>query len=253
MSELISQQILRFEFEQRKRRNALYSLRAFARDLGMSRTTVTDVMAGKRKMSKSNLLKIASRLKIEESELAKLQDERKRTWSQLRDDLNRRTLDEAEFGQICSWQHYAILNLAKLHDNRATPRWVSERLGIDIEEAKQFLRVLRELNLVTVEDGKLKRVTAPLQTSRDIPSRLIRDQHRQFLELAEQSLDHVDVELRDIATITVAIDSKRIPAAKKLLLDARRKIAALLESDTPDTVYTIGTTLFPTRQHRMNL
>ncbi len=253
MSELISQQILRFEFEQRRRRNALYSLRAFARDLGMSRTTVTDVMAGKRKMSKCNLLKIAARLKIEPTELAKLQDERKRTWTQLRNDLNRRTLNESEFRQINSWQHYAILNLAKLADNRATPRWVADSLGIEPEEAKQCLKALKDLGLLGIEEGKLKRVAAPLQTSSDVPSRYIRDQHRQFLELAEQSLDHVEVGLRDFGTITVAIDSKKIPAAKKLLLEARRKVIALLESDQPDSVYTIGTMLFPTRQQRMNL
>lgn len=250
MAKLMSQKLLDVEYEQRRRRNPLYSMRAFARDLGMPRTTVIDVLAGSRKLSKMNVEKVAMRLKLEKQELAQLENERRRTWPQLRSELNRKTLADVDFSQICSWHYYAILNLSRLADNLASSTWIADRLGISKAEAMRSLKTLKRLHMIEVIGRKMKRISSPLQTTQDVPSRFVRDLHRQFLDLAEQSIDNVDLSLRDLATVTVAIDRQKLPQVKKLLLELRRKVVSFLESDTPDCVYILGTTLFPTRNYR---
>ncbi len=64
----LCKKILETEFEKRKKLNTIYSIRAFARDLGIGKTTISDVLAGKRKLSRANSKKLFESLSITENE-----------------------------------------------------------------------------------------------------------------------------------------------------------------------------------------
>ena len=53
---------LRHSLRERKVKNSGYSQRAFARDLGVSSTALSDVLSGKRNFSEENAQKVAERL-----------------------------------------------------------------------------------------------------------------------------------------------------------------------------------------------
>ena len=50
------------ELTRRKNKNPSYSLRAYARDLGISSTSLSDVLSAKRNLSRKNALKVAEKL-----------------------------------------------------------------------------------------------------------------------------------------------------------------------------------------------
>lgn len=250
MSPSYTQNFLKKEFKKRCQRNPHYSLRAFARDLGIARTSISDVIAGKRRLSLGNISKVAKALDLKDSEIDALKSESKQTWLQLMNQNQRRTLSDEEFSFIFSWQYYAILNLANIQNNKSAPQWIATRLGIDKKRAKDSLETLKRLDMIQTKNGRMIRTAQVLQTKIDVPSHHVRNQHRQFLNLAEESLDNVDISLRDIASVTFSIDSSKIPLAKEMLLDFRRKLVDRLQSDDNDEVYTLCTLLFPTRSYK---
>ena len=54
--------LLKDELQKRKEKNRSYSLRAFARDLGIGATSLSDLFNGKRKLSPKNVTKVMDKL-----------------------------------------------------------------------------------------------------------------------------------------------------------------------------------------------
>jgi hypothetical protein len=57
-------QLLIEEFKLRQKRNASYSMRAFARDLGIGLGSISEVLSGKRELSKSNFEKALGKMQL---------------------------------------------------------------------------------------------------------------------------------------------------------------------------------------------
>lgn len=231
------------EYTQRQARNSAYSLRAFARDLDLGVTSLSDVLAGKRNLSKTNLTKVMARLTVSPMEQEMLLRSQKGGTG--RDEEERQLLDEDTFRLIADWHYLAILNLAKLKDNQGTSEWVAERLGIKVEDAALALERLLRLKLISLKRGRMSRTGKPLTTSENIPSAAIRKHHRQNLQLAEETLFAVPVEKREFISATMAVNVEKLQQAKEILLKTRKKIAELLEQGDVSEVYTMSFQLFP--------
>lgn len=134
--ELTAKNLLLTELAKRQTRNPSYSLRAFARDLNVGATTLSDVLADKRSLSKTNLQKVMDRLSISPMDQEKLWADYKSLAQ--RPEIDDRTyLDESIFRLIADWHYIAILNLAKIKDNHSNPQWIAERLGIKKSKLKK--------------------------------------------------------------------------------------------------------------------
>lgn len=232
------------ELAKRQTRNSSYSLRAFARDLGLGSTTLSDVLADKRSLSKTNLEKVMGKLLVSPFEKETL-------WSQYKDSASREKVDERlimeedTFRLISDWYYLAILNLAKIPNNKATPRWIANRLGIKESEAEVALERLLRLELLKKNRQRMIRTAKPIFMDREIPSAAIRKHHTQNLHLAEQSLHRDPVDTRQFYSMTIAVNPERLPLVKDVILKARKRIEDLLESGPISEVYTFSFQLFP--------
>lgn len=94
------------------------------------------------------------------------------------------------------------------------------------------------------------KVSDAFETTSDIPSAALRRSHRQTLEQAIESLEEVRIELRDITSITMAIDPARIGEAKTAIRRFRRDMAALLEDGRRTEVYNLNVQLVPVTRWR---
>lgn len=130
------------EFSKRQERNSAYSIRAFSRDLGISKTTISDVMRGERRLSALHIETIADRLSLDEETLTFLKNDDTDISKR-----NRLVLLEDEFRVIKDWYYLAILNLAKLPNNQYCADWVAERLGLTQELAERSLEELLALGV----------------------------------------------------------------------------------------------------------
>ena len=236
--------LLQEEFLLRKERNRSYSLRAFSRHLGVSKTAIAEVLSLKRDLSPKNALKVAERLSLSPDETQRMLTEIRGIDSPTLK-TNYHTLDGDTFSVISEWYHFAILNLAKLKNHRADAHWIATRLGLTPLEARSALLRLERLGFLEIKNGKLVRKIKSLNTTEGIPSAALRKFHKQNLLLALNSIDRDGVDDRYNTSITMAIDSSRLIAARKLFLKFRDSMCAYLESDNPDSVYTLAFQVFP--------
>jgi biotin operon repressor len=240
------QELLLQELEARKAKNSMYSLRAFARDLGIGSTSLSDALASKRKLSRTNILKIAQKLSWSSSQIDLLLSEIKRGRGyKTVAELEKMQLEEDTFRYVADWHYLAIRNLAKIKDNKSDPAWIASKIGISESEAEKAVQRLVRMNLIEVSDNKMFYVAQPIITTTDVPSVAIKKHHKDKLRLAEKSLAMDSVEIREFRSTTMAIDPRKIEEAKRLLKETNQKLIELMESSDATEVYNFSFQLFP--------
>lgn len=241
------QEFLVTEFRIRQVRNPAYSIRAFSRDIGVAKTTVSEAINGLRCLSLANIDILGASLNLNEEKIKLLKDD-----LSMVSDRGRNIMDEDEFSVIKDWHYLAILNLAKLADNKCSGEWIAERLGLSLELATDSLNKLLELGLLREEKGKLIRTSMPITTSVDIPSTSIREHHRQSMEKAMEALEEVAVELRDFTTVTYAIYPEKLPEIKKMIHAFHRKLGKMTPAQPATDVYRLNIQFFPLTKSLQN-
>ena len=100
------------------------------------------------------------------------------------------------------------------------------------------LCILRE-----VKSG-IEETDVNIATSHDIPSKAIRVFNEQILEKAKHALHEQSVEERDFTTMTMAVARRRLPEAKRIIREFRRKMSRTLETGARDDVYMLSVQFF---------
>jgi transcriptional regulator with XRE-family HTH domain len=243
-------------YRQRKARNETYSLRAFARSIGLSAALTSQILSGKSSLTRKSAEVIADRLS--------LSPKQKRTLvltamglapsggiKAARGSASHYYLLEAErFKSIAEWQHYAILALADVQGNRSAPEWISRRLGISRTLANSAFTRLKKLGLIEENsEGGFRQTTAPLSTPEDVPSTAVKFYHKQNLQKAMDAIDRMSVNERHLSSTTVAVDQESYLKIVEEIRALRRKIAEISEQGQGNRkVHTIAFQLFPVDQ-----
>ena len=241
-------EILRAELLARTRRNPQFSLRAFARVLGLAPARLSELLSQKRKMTSGQAHRIADGLGYPPAKRRRLLEtvEGARAKTVAPAEARQYTaLADDHFAIIADWWHFAILSLLETVDARDDAVWIGRRLRISPVIARGALARLERLGLLTGPSGARRPTHADLTTSHDLPSSALRISHTQSLKNAVRALAEVPVQARDISSITMAIDPARLPEAKALICDFRRRLAALLEAGTKSEVYDLNVQLVP--------
>lgn len=233
------------QFAQKKARNPSYSLRAFARDLGISPTCLSEVLAKKRDLSKRNVLRISDRMALSPKQTNSLLAQAGLKADKQLEKEEFFQLSEDTFKVISDWYYFAIIDLCKLKHQSADVNTIAKRLGISKVEAKNAIARLKRLELLEERDGILTATAANLSTTRDITSSAIRKYHKQNLQLADRSIEIDPVDLREFSSITIPADLARLREAKDMIMEFKRKLARFLETSNSTEVYTLAIQLFP--------
>ncbi len=235
-------QLLKSEFEERRTRNPNFSLRSFARWLEISPAQLSQLMSGKRPMTLKMARKISGRLGHSPAERLEFIKSTFPPW--IEKPTKTVTLPEDQFRLIADWYHLAILSLTKIPKARPESAWVARRLGITQSQAREAMDRLCRLGLLETRP-KFRQIRDPFSVESPIPSEAIRRFHKQILALASEKIDTVPIELRETQAITLAVNSKKLPLARKLIGEAIDKIEDVLESGLAGEVYTLSVQLFP--------
>jgi uncharacterized protein (TIGR02147 family) len=254
-------QFLEREFQARLRRNAGYSLRAFARDIGMQPSKLSEVLRGVRGLSKRTAEKVAKRIRLSPQEevvfinLIDLHQKRNRVAQRAAEEkLNALAVMDSygelnleRFKIISDWHHFAILELAETDSFESDPKWIAGRLDISTSTAMEAIERLLDFGLLKKDkSGNLKQTHLNLATPSGIPSREIREHHSQILMKADAALHDVDISERDFSAITLAFDSERMEEIRDELKELRRRLGKKIQ-DRPnkDRVYCLSMQFFP--------
>jgi uncharacterized protein (TIGR02147 family) len=258
------------EFDTRKRKNPSYSLRAFARDLDMPPSKLSEVLRGICGLSTTSGQRIAKKLALSNEECAwflqsieahhgRSKQGRLRAKEKLEDLKDLSGFDELAFERfkiISDWQHFALLELTEIHGFSADPEWIAQRLGISVQETKATIQRLLDFGLLR-EDAKrgFVQTHVDLTVPGGLPSREIRKHHAQILQKSLEALEEVPVDERDFSAITMAIPQSELPEARRLIKEFRRNFDRLLKkSKSPkDRVYALAIQFAPLeRPHSQN-
>lgn len=238
-------QVLKSDFERRKQKNSAYSLRAFARDLQVSKSHLHSLLNGNRRVTGEIIDRIGSRLSMNSSEIETLKN--------FEEIEARKAISPSDFSGVEHWYHFAILNLARLSEAKANPNWISTRLGLDIETTKRALDSLYGKKLITNDNGKLVRTEVDLDADFNRTSHSIRIHHSENLYRAEDALFNTAFDERHFASMTMAISK---PQYKKICHQASiffKKVQQIC--DQPDyctEVYTAAIQIFPQTRESKN-
>ena len=228
------------EFKRRKANNAAYSLRAFARQIDLPPGRVSEFFSGKREITPEAFRKVADKLG-----LSPRQQQALRGTESHEAGAPYQILAEDVFDAIAEWQHFAFLNLMDTEGFRSNVDWISRRLGVSTAETRDLIQRLHRLGFLEFKGKKLIKRVQNLMTTTEVPSAALRRSHRQSLEQAIDALEGVPLEERDVTSMTMAIDPKKLPMAKALIREFRFKLAELLETGRRTEVYNLNLQLIP--------
>ncbi|MGE3757115.1 MAG: DUF4423 domain-containing protein [Pseudobdellovibrionaceae bacterium] len=242
---------LKEDFSRRTRTNPAFSLRAYAKYLGLHPSTLSQVLLGNRPLPQKTVSAVLMRLRLNARErtLFKESLEFKKTKLDqipIHTEDRRYLLDETYFQIIAEWEHYAVLTLFDCKEFEATQEDIQSRLNISKSRAEVVLANLLKYGLIMQDkNGKIVKAYPSVRTTEDVASQALQASHFDTLELGKRKLEEVSVELRDFSSMMVAVDSAKLPETKQIIREFRRKMMALLKDGRKSEVYQLAIQFYP--------
>ncbi|MGE3610246.1 MAG: TIGR02147 family protein [Bacteriovoracaceae bacterium] len=238
---------LQSELTDRCRKNSRYSLRSFALLLDIEPSSLSKILAGKRKPTPKVITKICERLSVGPTLTDKfLKTSREKKTHTSNTDQNFELIAEDTFVYISNWYYAAILELTFTDEIKDDPQYISSALGITVTEAKIAIERLLRLGLLSKEASVLKKTSAHITNfTPGFTSSANKEFQRQILKKALEAIDLVNGPDKDITSMTMAIDVDKLPEARKIIAQFRRDMCAFLEDGEQTRVYNLGIQLYP--------
>lgn len=242
---------LKEDFSIKQRNNPHYSLRAYARDIGIHPATLSQIIKGNRPLPQKDSQSVAQRLglgPVEKNLFIESLSRNKSTLDQIRinpiDD--RLILDDSYYKIIAEWEHYALLELFNLKDFEGTKEDVARRLDLTMNRTEVIINNLVICKLLEIDEkGRLAKVHSDVRTTEDITSQALRESHKETLDMGKVKLEEIATEMRDFSSSTLALDLNKLPEAKIIIREFRQKMAALLEEGEKTEVYQLAIQFYP--------
>lgn len=232
-------------------RNSAYSLRALARDLGVSHTYLSLILNNKKRISAHQAAWFAETLgftddKKENFIRSTLVGTEKRT--RKRGAPSFKALEIEQLKCLSSWYHWAILELTLLKNFQPDPLWIAKAIGVSVISIQEAIERLKSLKLLTIENGKWRKTNSLLcvPTTRSHDS--IRQLHRQFILKALKNLSQSQMsefQRRTISAAMIPCDPSKVEEAKKRVERFRRSLIRFLGQGDCTGLYQLNVQLFP--------
>ena len=165
-------------------------------------------------------------------------------------DVNRVDLGEKELAYFRDWWVAAVRGVLEVVDGRANPTEIAHKLHPQVTEAQASaaLDLLQELGLVKRgSSGRLIVREPHLGVARSAEKvQAVRRYQRQTLALASESIERFPPEVRDVTTLTMAVDRDIFSHVRETLRECRLQIQKSSdEAKSPDRVMQLVMAYFP--------
>lgn len=240
---------LQAELARRCARNPRYSLRAFARQLDIDHSTLSQLIRSKRRLTPATIRRLGRELGLAEEEtegyvasqrlLEATADAGRRRGRELTGSL----LEVLGDGLSLS-----LLELTRLDDFRPDVRWVARALGTSTDRIQLALQALMRLELLRMEapDRWVDRSGDAVVCLEDL-GRVALERYADGLRrISAEALRRLPPELRDHSAVTLAVAVDRLPEVRERIARFRRELTELLQdAERRDDVYRLEIAFHP--------
>lgn len=242
----------------RKAANQAYSMNAFARDLTLLPSQLSEVVRRKKGLSSQSAIKVAAKLKLSKKEqiifvesvishCGRSPRERQLAKVRLQKEQNQGLeLSKAEFNIIKDWLNFALLEYLKINKTAFKVASAAEYFSVSKQRVLTSLSNLESVGLITKKGTHYlhqeNTVFAPL----NIPFTAKKLHHLKLLQISKGAYLNQDFDQRDYMSQIISVDSNKIKLAKKLIKDFHHNMNELLSPDSNKkrSVYVMSTQLF---------
>lgn len=251
-------EFIKRELFRRCQNNSEYSLRAFARDLGMASSQLSRVLAKKRNLSleKAGIVApVVAATKLErqaflalvEMETSKTQQGKEQALKKLMQSCGageKHVLPLTDFALISDWFHLAVLELFII-DPKTNLKKIAQKLGITQLQSKFSVDLLLQLGLLQDDNGKIIVTHKKMAIGKDVPSLTIRKYHQQNIEKALVAIHEQSVEQRYLSSKTFSVDKEDLPRLRQTIEEFKTKVSMILKGNPKkNSVYQLNIQLF---------
>jgi uncharacterized protein (TIGR02147 family) len=237
---------LKQEYTRRANKNPHYSLRAFAKNLGVHHATLSTLLSGKRAVTKSSVLKLSRALGLSPEETRRYL----KGASTKKSNEAFHQIESDTYASISEWYFDAILELSLIKAFKLEPSIIASSIGITPLQAKIALETLTRLGFLTESSKGGLELTHPDSTNilhPELTSVAQKRNQKSIMEKSIEAIDNVAPALRDHTSLTVAMNADDLPEVKKMIGRFRRQLNAYVQRPTvkPDQVYQLQVSFFP--------
>ena len=266
-AQLTFEKYLTTVFEKRCQKNPHYSMRAFARDLGIPSANLSRAMSGARGFSAETLKQVSNRLALnaDESMLLKSLCEKQFSKSKKIKEAATIKLKQAFLYQvkvadekvslISDWYHMAILALMDSNTFKSDIKWIAEQLNIHEKIAESAIERLISVGAIKKDNDKLISTGNLFIDPQGVPSSAVKDFHHQIIKKADEAIDMQGLDDRDIASLVMCFDKSKMKEAKEEIRKFREHFEAKFgpnENANHQEVYAMGIQFYQVTKFKEN-
>jgi uncharacterized protein (TIGR02147 family) len=254
--------ILNTQFERRVAANRRYSLRAFARDMGVSTSLLSSLLNQKKGLSEKSALTICKNLGLSKVQttvfmlsvkMTHSRSPQKRAQAQsefqrlLTKKESKALLDDQTLNTIANWVHLTILELSDLPQCTHEVKWFAKMLGISEAVTGKAIKSLLDSGQLIFTNGRYLQSMNETSTEMDKPNPALKRFHSEIIDRAKQSLTDDPPEKREFIGITLAFDSSDLQEAKEMIRTFQEEFCERFyrSAKNRNSVYQLSTQLFP--------
>lgn len=244
------QLFLKEELQRRSKNNKYYSIRAYARDLGINDSTLSKLLVGKLKISAKRVQFLGKQLGLSQKKIEEyITTLNSRYTSSV--ELGFKQLQLDQFNCASDWYHDAIIELAKIDNIDPKPQNIAQLLDISFLQAQDAIERLLRLNLVSISEcGYLKCELEHSLTNYDekvYTNDLLKQYQKQILNQSIKAVEKSPREKRCHNSMILSLDSSKLDEFHDLMRKQQKELLSFMEesSSKPDTVYAVQLASFP--------
>jgi len=255
---------LKAYYQYQKNLNSNFSYTIFARKVGLSRSFLHHVINYQGILQEDKALKLAHACKFNQWEsdffLALVM------WNQSKDEKMQKLYWERMMGLspkedfyslqgneekvITHWFSLALLELVTIKGFVNDVDWMAQKFGnkVSPQEIQETLDLLLIVGLLQFKNKRLVKTKKTVVAKRmgKIPPSILREYHKKNIPLGIEAIDSVDPSLREISTMSIAIEKKKIALLKNKIKNFRAEILEYVDAcSKPEEVYQLNIQFFP--------
>ena len=235
--------LIREVYETERQKNAVLSLRSFAKSIKTPASTVSEIINGKLCLNAKRAAQVVEQLPLSRN--------RKNYFLTILEqpfELERETFKDEDYLLLTDWRYLAILHFFDVEAVVKTPEMIARRLELAVDDVKRIIDELVHKDLlVREESGELKATKKNWQNpTGKLPTEVIQSFHKENLKCAVRALETVDAKERDFSTTVFAGNSEQMELIRQELRRIHKRVVSIGEGGgTRDRLYSLSVSFFP--------